>query len=314
MERTSIDPNIRGHADLLAVIGYALVAALAVTYGVAGWMLFGFLVPLVTVLPGFAVTVAAFPRSPSQTESGFEGVTTDLIPDTFERFALSIALSILTFPIAGVALASSPWPITRLTSVYTLAGVAVASSIVGILRRQAVEPAARYRPDPLGTVRGGRASAAVSVTLVLSGLLLVGVLGYTIAAPQPGEGSTELYVLNADVDGESVAAEYPERVEVGEGVPVEVGVENNERKVTEYVLIVRLEDVDEQEVTELERLEERRFTLEPGEQWREEISLTPSVAGENQRVSFLLFTDEPGFFVNQRTAYRHTHLWIDVTD
>ncbi len=315
MERTSLDPNARGHVDLLSTCALGLVAILAATVGVSHLWLVPILVPLTVIGPGYALTVTAFPRDPAASGRAVpDGVAATLQPDGLDRLALAVGLSILSLAGTGVLVGVSPWSFGRVTAVYSLGGVTMIASILGMIRRRQLAPAGRYYPRPFATLAGGRGSAAVSITLALSVLLVLGIFGFTIAAPQPGEGSTELYVLNAEGGGEPVAADYPSSVTTDETIPLEVGVESHELDAEEYTLIVRLEALDGDEVRAQDRLAEEQFTLEPGEEWRTSLELSPTMTGEDLRLSFLLFREDPEFFVNQRAAYRHTHLWIDVAE
>jgi len=54
--------------------------------------------------------------------------------------------------------------------------------------------------------------------------------------------------------------------------------------------------------------EQGPIVLEHDEKWEEEISFVPKVAGQNQRVDFLLYKQGEG------EVYQRLHLWVDVIE
>lgn len=273
---------------------------------------------LLLFLPGYATSVAIFPRAggrpPGDVRRNMPGWGNGSI-DELERLVLSIGLSVAALPIVGVALAAMPWAMTQALVLLGCGAVTGVMLFVAFIRRIMLAPAERYVP-PLGRGLGRTdASAAVSITLAVSVIIAVSALGFVVAMPQFGEPTTELYVLGWDEDGDPTAANYPETVELDDSIEVNVGIENEERETVSYILIVQLERLDEDgSVDGSDELTREEFQLEQGETWHEPIEVSPTMAGEDLRVSFLLYRDEPHFFIDQRTAYRDVHIWVDVDE
>ncbi len=98
---------------------------------------------------------------------------------------------------------------------------------------------------------------------------------------------------------EGKAAAYLTELRVGEEVRVIMGIINNEHKTASYQLEVRINNEKNNEVGPI--------VVENEGKWEGEISFTPQIAGENQRVEFLLYKNgevEPRF--------EPIRLWVDV--
>lgn len=301
-----------------------LPAILVFTAVVISWMIvgdppvfirIGMIGGLLLLVPGYALTILLFPRS-SDSPRNEHRMWPSRTVDGLERLALSIGLSVALLPIMGVLIAASPWGITQRTVLLGMGGAILLISVGGFFNRMRLDPPFRYQPT-FGTLfAGDRASVAVSVTLLFTALIAVGILGYAIAAPQAGEQTSDIYVLSPGDDDDSfVAAGYPETVEQHESVPVEVGVENHEHETVDYTVVVVLEELDEDgSVADSRELALEEVTLDHGDTRTIGLDLTPTMAGEDLRVSFLLYQGDPHIFLDQRTAYQHVHIWLDVVE
>jgi len=126
----------------------------------------------------------------------------------------------------------------------------------------------------------------LSIILIIIIMGALGSLGYVIATPGVGEDFTELYILG--LSGE--AADYPEELKVGEVGGVIAVIVNHERAAASYRLEVRIDGVENNQV--------EAITLEHGEEQEVIVSFTPHIAGDSQKVEFLLYKDgdaEPYF-------------------
>ena len=80
-----------------------------------------------------------------------------------------------------------------------------------------------------------------------------------------------------------------------------MGIVNHKYEAVNYRLEVRIDGAKNSEV--------EGFVLEHEEKWEDEVSFTPKVVGENQKVEFFLFKDgEPQPYL------RSLHLWVNVTE
>jgi uncharacterized membrane protein len=110
-----------------------------------------------------------------------------------------------------------------------------------------------------------------------------------------------------------------------------VGIGNHEHRATEYTVVATLQRVDTRRAGEasvndstgpgnvsisvLEAEELARFDpeLEHDEAWLREHDVTPTLSGENLRLTYLLYRgslpEEPGV----GNAYREVNLWVNVS-
>lgn len=117
-----------------------------------------------------------------------------------------------------------------------------------------------------------------------------------MVAHQAGENFTEFYILGP----EGKAADYPRELTVGEQEKVTVGIINRESRVVSYRVEVMIEGV--------KNGEDGAIVLEHEEKWEGEVSFAPEVAGENQKVEFLLFKE------GESEPYSRLYLWLDVKE
>lgn len=319
MDSDATRRGVSGFADILVIATVCVVTVAWFQFGTPPTLIRILLVgSLLFVLPGYVLSIGLFPRADGPPT---DGDTRGLARwgngniDGMERLALAFGLSVGTLPILGVALAASPWRITERTVILGTVAMVLGICGVAIFRRQALDPRDRFVPTLPPKRHTPSVSTAVTITLALAALIAISTLGFTMASPQFGEPSTDLYVLGVDDDGEAVAAQYPDTVEMGESFEVNLGVENTEGETVSYTVIVMLERLDEDgSVSESEALSQQEFELAHGESWQDPIDVSPTMAGDDLRVSFLLYQDEPHFLLDQRTAYRHVHVWIDVPE
>ena len=137
---------------------------------------------------------------------------------------------------------------------------------------------------------------ALSIVLVLAILGAVVALFYTVANPKTKEKFTEFYILGL----EGGAVNYPKGLGIGEGERVIVGIINREQETVSYLVQVRIDGVKNNEVGV--------GVLEHDEKWEGKISFMSMVAGDNQKVEFLLYK------AGQSEAYLSLHLWVDVIE
>lgn len=319
-------------ADLAAVVVLVVLADLIVLVPVLNDSPLRIVLslPLVLVLPGYAVVAALFPErggpadppagTASQQETeGSRGI------DRIERAALSVALSIPVVALTGLGLSLTPLgvrlaPILVAINVVTLGATAVAAR-----RRARLPEAERFRVPYRTWLATGRewvfnppsrTALVLNAILVASVLLAVGSVTYAVAAPNQGEAFTEFYLLTENETGDLVADDYPTEFTVGETRPIVVGIENHEHERVEYTVVAHLQrvriDGNETIVLDTERLDRFSVTLADNETWQGERTIEPSMTGERLRVVYLLYRGSSPADPSVDTAYRSVHLWITV--
>ena len=241
-------------------------------------------IPFLLFFPGYTLMAALFTK-----KEGMGGI---------ERVALSFGLSIAVVPLIGLILNYTPWGIRLEPILYSVASFILITSIIAWLRRRRLTEHERFAIQFQVTMPGwgeGVWGKVLAITVVVAILATLGTLGYVIATPKVGETFTEFYILGQD----GKAANYPKELKVGEKGEVIVGVVNHEGKEVSYRVEVVVGSQESTEVGPVVLVNEQK--------WEGEVSFVPEVAGENQKVEFLLHKDgevEP--------CLEPLHLWVDV--
>jgi len=241
-------------------------------------------IPFVLFCPGYTLMAALFTK-----KEGMGGI---------ERVALSFGLSIAVVPLIGLILNYTPWGIRLEPILYSAASFILIASIIAWLRRRRLTEHERFAIQFQVTMPGwseGVWGKVLAITVVVAILATLGTLGYVIATPKVGETFTEFYILGQD----GKAANYPKELKVGEKGEVIVGIVNHEGKEVSYRVEVVAGSQESTEVGPVVLVDEQK--------WEGEVSFVPEVAGENQKVEFLLYKDgevEP--------CLEPLHLWVDV--
>ncbi len=224
--------------DIFAVIAFTIVAAVLALLVPADIVLIRILtLPLVLVLPGYALTSALFPNRSL-------GVP--------ERLVFSLGLSLTIVILGGLALNWTPFGLRASSWAVLLAGITLGASAVALLRRrgQSVSVPGWLRVGNVGlTFRWGLLLGLAAA--IVCGAVAVSIIG---AERQSYAGFTELWILPA-------GGANPENV-------VRLGVNNMESTAMEYRLDV---NVDGKVVKEWPSID-----LEPHEKWEAPLVLPPT--------------------------------------
>lgn len=328
-------PLRRLPADLWAVVIAVMLTVVAVFTPVVNETPIRVVVglPFVLFVPGYALIAALFPEageSPEPVDEEHDELDEPTADregiDGIERVALSFGLSIAVVPLIGLVLNFTPWGIRLTPIVVSISGVTLLLTAVAAQRRQALDPEDRFSvpyKEWYASARtellepDSRTDAALNVLLVISVLLAVGSVGYAVAVPKEGEAFTELYLLTESDDGDLVADDYPTEFTRGEGRPLVLGIGNQEHEPVNYTVVVELQDVRIQNnsTTVLDEQTLRRFetSLAHNETWHLQHNVTPTMAGENLRLTYLLYKDAPPANPTVDNAYREVHLWVNVS-
>ena len=241
--------------------------------------------PFVFFFPGYSLMAALFPRKSNM------GST--------ERVALSFGLSIAVVSLIGMVINYTPWGIGLYPILISLSIFIVASSTVAWYRRRRLAEGERLAISfslILHPWRGQNTPEKVlSIILIVVILGAIGTMGYVIATPKIGQRFTEFYILGLTGN----ATDYQREVTIGEGGKVIVGIANQEYETMSYRVEVRIDGVKNNEV--------EGIILEHKEKWENEVSFTPEVAGENQKVEFLLYKNGEA-----EPHLKPLRMWVDV--
>jgi uncharacterized membrane protein len=308
-------PFINPSADLLLGMALTVTAVVTIfTTGGAVRVVAG--LPLLAVLPGYAIVAALFPGRPSHTTRPSPGIGT--------RLALSVGLSVAVAVLTTFALGVAGIGLTTASVGGSLGLLCLVVFVVAGRRRLHLPPEQRFE-FPLrrwmGTLYSGvfreesGVDAALNVALAVAVVLGVSALGYALVVPAGSASFSSFSVLSTDTD-QPVAGNYS--TDLVEGVEQEymLAVENHEHEDTTYTVVAQLQRVDNvtDTVTERVRVDNVTGAVQAGATWTPTISVTPSLTGENLRLAMFLYTDEPPTPADRQSADEQLYLWVDVSE
>jgi uncharacterized membrane protein len=240
--------------DIFAVVAITLVTAVLALLVPPDIMLIRILtLPLVLVLPGYALTSSLFPRR-------VFGVP--------ERLVFSLGLSLAVVILGGLALNLTPVGLRASSWSVLLSGITLAASAVALVRRRGQSTSAP------GWLRAGNFSFTFrqGLLLGLAAVIVCGAVAVSIigALRQSYPGFTQLWILPA---GGAIAENA-----------VRLGVSNMESTAMEYRLAV---NVDGKVVKEWPSID-----LNPNEKWEATLVLPPTGSAGVARVEADLYRVE----------------------
>ncbi|QLG29795.1 DUF1616 domain-containing protein (plasmid) [Halorarum halophilum] len=294
--------------------------------GIVGELRALLVLPLLLFLPGYSLLAVLYPgrwratgtTSERATALNREGISWG------ERAAISFAASLALIPLLAVLLSIARVPLDPVPITLCLAAVTVLGSVVGVLRRLQLPPGERLQ---LPVRRTGESlydaivAAPTRRGALLNAVLLVAVvaaltgLAYGLVAPPEGGGHTEAALLTEDGE-DLVAANYTTEFAQGESAPLVLTVENEEDVERTYTAVVALERVrgsgDNFSVVERQELNRFSMTAPPGTTARHPHTVTPSMRGEDLRLSYYVYTGDAPADSSDAVPEQHLYLWIDV--
>jgi uncharacterized membrane protein len=240
--------------------------------------------PFVFIFPGYCLTAMLAPAKG------------DL--KIFVRIVISLGLSIFVTPLIGFLLNYTPWGMSTVSLLLSHAALIFFLSAVAWQRRKKLPLDRRLIIDfEIPVARWWRVNnldRALNAILLISLIVGISSLAYVTMNPIIGEKYTEFYILGSA----GKAADYPKEIIVGSEAKVTVGIINREGTDVNYHVTIR---IGSQEVDS-----SWSVTLHDGEKIEHEMSFTPQAVGENQKVEFLLYTN------NNSIPYRNVYYWITV--
>jgi len=316
--------------DLAVTVAFALVGTVVLFVWDGSQLLHAVVgVPLLLFLPGYVVVAAAFPESADAATSDqpFDPSPADpaATVDGVERAALAFGMSVALLPVVALAIALSPFSLSRSPIVAAFVGLICVGAVVAALRRARLAPDRRYRVPVarwVADLRGGLFGTdrwyggLVNAVLIVSVLVATATMGYALAMPQDGESYSSLALLTENDSGDVEAAGYPTNFTAGESAELVVSVENNEGTETNYTVVAVVQRVDPTaegvRVLEQRELDRIDATVAPGETWQRTHEVAPELVGEDLRLQYYLYRGDVPETVNDDTAYRRAYLSIDV--
>lgn len=327
-----MSPLDRWYIDLSLVAFLTGLAVLTISFGVTGLPRLALVVPLVTVLPGYAFVALLFPTAGSHTVRTVDENRTGLsnpLPskhgvDSVERFVFAVISTLFIVPVVALLTAVTPWGITVRPLLFGLAGVTVLCTVGGLVRRRRLPAESRYTPQFAqvienltysggGTPFGQTESRhrLFNVALGASLLVLASSVGYAAVNPPQAGGFTEFYVDSGTVTGDTQSM-YPSQYVAGETRTLPVTVSNQEHERQTYEVVVEIQRVNGTEVQESTHEGSRTISLAHNESTTAEFPVSPEQRGSDRRLLVSLYRGEAPADLDPETAYRTLRLPITV--
>ena len=307
--------------DVVAVVLYAAGAVALDTPQIPSAIRILAVAPVLLFLPGYGLASVLFPGGPAPRRSPLSRRAAE-VPrlGLIERIAVSFGLSLALLPplalAFGTVLGTLVGPVVPVVAV-----IAVVTTLIGAVRRAILPEADRFtvplaewiEEAQAGAIDGSTRTAAVNLALAVSVLLAVGIAGVAFAAPQDGASYTE-FAVGTERDGGFVAGDYPTDAAVGEPITLQLQLENRERTEMTYHVVPQFERVSNGDVSEVVRTDAFDLTVGPGETTTQSHEVSPPIVGDDVRLTYLLYVDDPPENPGRDSAYRSVHVWMVVGD
>lgn len=246
-------------------------------------------IPMVLFIPGYVLISALFPKK------------TDL--DTIERIALSFGLSIAVVTLLGLLL-NFTFGIRLIPILITLCIYSIILTYIAVYRRRKLPEDIRFSVQlhkiydivSEEIVTKNRTDKILTIILIFSIILVIGMITYIITMPKTVEKFTEFYILNSS---SGKADNYPAKLNVSKPTTVLVGVVNHEYSAINYTIQIYLDE---------DILKSEYLKINNNETWEKNISFVPDKKGNDMKLEFLLFKEN-----NFSGPYRELHLWVNAT-
>lgn len=308
--------------DAILLVAGLLVVDLVVASAVGGAVRVLVGLPLLFFLPGYALLTVLFPRQARTPAASLSTRVADRrgALSLGERAALSFGTSLVLLAPLGVLLSASGIGLGRGPVVAALSLVVLVGAVGGAVRRVQLPsderyalPYASWLDAVAGTSPGG---FAANLTVAVAVLLALSALTIGLFPPGSAEAGTQLSLLEADGTGGYTTADPPAAVARGASVPLVVGITNDEGREHTYTVVAELQRVRDGEAgqTVVQRRELRRLEIPvgAGETVREPHTVSPTLAGEDLRLTYHLYVGQAPEDPSRETAYRTVHVWFAV--
>jgi len=331
-----MSPLDRWYVDLSLVAFLTGLVVLTVALGVSNVLRAAVVVPLVTVLPGYAFVSFLYPAAGKHAERTFDEnerglqnpLPTKAGVDTLERFVFAVLATLFLVPMVAVVANFTPWGITVYPLLFGTTGLTLLFVIGGLIRRYRLPRERRYTPQfsqVASNITFSDVSSSFSTTdnrdrlfnaaLGVSCLLLVSSVGYAAVAPTQQDGFTELYVQTGDVTGDTETM-YPSQFVSGETRTLSVNVTNQEHERVQYEAVAQVQQTngsgDDATVVDRTRVGSQTVSLDHDQTETLNFEVSPSTSGSNQRIVVSLYRGEAPADPTINSAYRTLRLPITV--
>jgi uncharacterized membrane protein len=275
--------------DLLIILAWTIMAIVSVAIPFFGDGIIKTIlgVPMVLFIPGYLLVSVIY--------AGMDDI------DTVKRIALSLGLSIAVISLLGLLL-NFTFGLTPITVISTLCIYDIIFIFASKYRREKLPEEKRfsvrfdriYKTVCVELKPKGNVDTILTVILIFTILLAIGMVYYVIATPKIGERFTEFYILDAN----GKANDYPTDMKLGSSSNISVYISNHEYEPTNYTVQI---------VMDGDILVHKQSTLDNNDVLRRNITFVPNKEGNNMKLEFLLFKGN-----NFKSPYRNLSLLVNV--
>jgi len=311
-------PFTRPFLDLsITAISAALLGIVVAVDVDPGWGIrASFALVTLALLPGYVLVAIVYPWNDQHQWDEFQ-------PSYVERTALAFGTSVALLPLLALVPGLLGFEYSPLTILVVLEGLLAIGIPIAVYRRKGLQHSHQFRLPLSGWMSGlsewlrhsSPSRRVLRGALVVSVLVAVLSFGFVLAVPTDGESYSTMTLLTEDESGDQVTSDYPTDMTAETPSKLTLAVENNRQQETTYTVVVQLERVaagDSQEIVETEQIDRFQPTVDRGETWTQQHTVTSTMTGEDLRLRYYLYVGEPPDSVGPETARDHLHLWVDV--
>lgn len=276
IEEEKEKPKLGSYTDLILILTFTIITMISPIK----WPIGIFMIILV---PGYLLLAILAPKKETI--------------NSYERIFLSFTMSIIISAIISLILKNpSNSALTEISSRLSIPLI-IASTII----RSRIKHSERFSWNPIKSIEKIKDThpnkkQIISLILVVILISMIGVTINIILNPVPSEKFTEFYILGPT----GKAYDYPTNLKLGETAEVIIGVINHEYQTTKYRIIIKIGE---------KIIDNTTLTLKNGEKWEKRFKFTPTEAGDNQKLQFLLYR-----LPDEKRVYRSLHLFINVQE
>lgn len=279
---------------------------------------------LLIALPGYTVVSALFPGWRATPRASPEGDGVRVSGDELlERLALSLGAGLALVPVLALVLDSLGFGLGTTSVAAALTVIVTAGLGVALVRRGSLPADRRFRvgiglwiDDVRRSFSSGGASLALELLLVVAVVGATAGLGSALAFPVDGEAYSSFALRTEAPDGSLVAGDFPDELTAGANESLVATVENYEGERTNYTIVVQIQRIEPgdsgPQVVEREELSRAERSLDPGERWTYDHTVSPEGTGTEMRLTYLLYRGPVPSTPTESNADRSVYLWVDV--
>jgi len=297
-------PSLGGALDLALTVGLALIGAvvLSLQIGLPPVVRGAIVLPLLLVVPGYAVVAALFPGAHGTSP------TSVVEPPLVERLGLAVGLSIAIVPAVGIGV-DAVWSLTLVPVLDGVAAVTIAASVVALVRRTRLPIRERFRATAAiqAALRGAHDRPKTQLFLLTAVLLSVVAIGASgvVATTGDGQGVTEFYLTTEGPDGQQVLATNET---VGNESVHRLVVRSPDAPQTRYTVVARTGVITTSGVTDRQTLGRTAVTTGPRGTARTTYDLALDRGERPIELVYLLYEGDPPAEPTRNNAVR----WLRV--